>query len=111
MERVTATAVRRDAISRLIALAGDTPYDPDRMRSDSLEVLKRRALRRGLTVDDPTVPTVVEILWPVARGDAGALYDAVQAGGVGVLLGDDAPPAPTVGELETALADLFGGAA
>lgn len=102
--RLTATAVRRDAISRLIGLAGDTPYDPDRMRGDSLEILKRRALRNGLDAGDASVQPTVEILWPVCRGDAGALYDAVQAGGVGALLGDDEPPALTVEQFEAALA-------
>lgn len=69
----TATQVRRDAIARLIALAGDQPYDVDLVaaRSDSLELLRRRALVRGHRAE-------VTALWPVAVGHPSALYDATQ---------------------------------
>lgn len=101
-DRITATGVRRDAIGRLISLAGTEQYDPDRMRGDSLEILRRRALRRA--DGDPNVHAQIEVLWPVARGDAGALYDAVQVGGVGALLGEGAAPAPSIDQWKAALA-------
>lgn len=69
----SARAVRLDAVSQLIALAGPETYDPALMasRRSSLDVLRRRALDRGHRDE-------VDRLWPLAVGDTAALIDATQ---------------------------------
>jgi hypothetical protein len=113
MMTVTAVQVRRDAAARLIALAGDEPYDPTRLRAVSFDILRNRALRRALASGDrlevERVRLEVDTLLPVAKGDATALYDAMAAGGVAALLGDTPMPVPTLDELETTLAAIGGG--
>ena len=110
MPDVTAASVRRDAITRLIdAAAGHRsyrgPYDPDAMRTVSIDLLHRWALANAARDGDLDQARVeLDLIYPVARGDAGPLYDAVQAGGVGALIGDLEPPPLTVGQLEDALA-------
>lgn len=113
MTAPTAAQVRRDAVTRLIVAAEGHrsftgPYDPDRMRKDSIDLLWRWASANAVARGDAGARVDLDLLYPVARGDAGALYDAVQAGGVGPLLGevDDGRPAATVDELRDVLADL-----
>lgn len=110
---VTAEEVRREAIERLIALAGDEPYDPDIIaaRSGSRDMLRRRILdrRRG----DLVALAELDRIWPLCRGDAVALIDTALAGGLGpsVALDPDRDPddLPTVADLEAALAAAFTG--
>ena len=110
---LTAAEVIRDARTRLILLAGDEPYDPDKIRADSIDILHRRALRAAIAEGDhahvATVQARCEVLVPLAKGsNAAALYDAIAAGGIGALFGEDAPPAPTVEEFDQAIAQLMG---
>ena len=114
MTTLTAAQVRRDAITRLIVAAEGHrsytgPYDPDRMRTDSIDLLWRWASANAVARGDEAARVELDLVYPVARGDAGALYDAVQAGGIGALVGDDRAPAPTLDEFEDAVAAVLGG--
>lgn len=117
MGTLTMAQVRRDARTRLIMMAEGNPkfrgpYDPDRLTSDSLHILKRWALENALAggdrVEVERARTDIDKLVPVAKGDTVELSDTAAAGGVGALLGDDEPPAPTVDELEAALTRMLG---
>lgn len=108
----TAAEVRHEAIVRLIALAGDEPYDPEVIagRGISRQMLRRRILdrRRG----DLVALAELDRIWPLCQGDNVALIDTVAAGGLGesaALDPDRDDTVATVADLEQALAAAFGG--
>lgn len=87
------------------------PYPPDRLRGDSVELLWRWAKANARANDDVTADWHADLLRPIALGHPSGLDEARQAGGVGALLGDDRPPAPTLDQFEHAVKELLGGAA
>lgn len=109
---LTAAQVRRDAVARLGEIAGyDERLDVDLTlaRPDALQMLVRQALRAAIGNDE--LLDEIRTLHPIGRDRASAVIDAQHAGGIGALLGDDTPPAPTQDEFETAVAALLGGSA
>ena len=106
----TAAQVRRDAVARLGDIAGyDDRLDVDLTlaRPDALQMLVRQALREA-SGDDELLDEI-RTLFPIGRDRASAVIDAQQAGGIGALVGDDRPPAPTQDEFEDAVATVLGG--
>ncbi len=124
MTALTMAQVRRDARTRLIMMAEGHrayrgPYDPDRIGGTGIDLVWRWA--RSLAHQFAGCPngfhhepeclrvqTATDLLLPVAKGNAVEMYDAVQAGGIGALLGEDEPPPPTIDELEAALTRMLG---
>lgn len=105
MTDVTAAQVRRDALARLVALAGPRHERTDlglvAARPAARHVLYRAALRAAA---DEFARHELEVVWPIVNGDAGALDDAVHAGGIGALLAGDPAAAPmTLDQLAGAL--------
>lgn len=99
----SATAARREAVERLVEIC-DAAWDVGTIlrRPNSVQVLLRKALD-ATKHDDELLAEVYE-LWPVATGKTEPLIDAALNG-----LPDRATartPAPTLDDLETALARL-----
>lgn len=80
----SAAQLRRDAVARIAEIAG---YDLDRLnvdlvlaRGDSLQVLVRQALRKA--TGDQLLLEEIALLFPIGRGQAVALDDAIHQHGL-----------------------------